>query len=200
LLFTPSLEQEIVLDAQPWLVGEAGDLDGDGMDDLATIDASSGDVGFIYGRRWSGETPLTPEFKVELELPLFQGLQDVSMGDIDGDGLPDLLLTINGLGSPIAFDFEGNPILSPESVTGIFVLRGTGERRLGRLKLSQDDRWQPRGIDLPSGPEAQLEVRVAGDIDGDGSHEVLTNVFAPNGTAEPELSMYLIPSTPRAPD
>ena len=200
LLFTPNIEQEIVLDAQPWLLGEAGDLDGDGMDDLAVVDANSGEVGFVYGQRWSGEMPLAPEFKVELELPGLQSVQNVATGDINGDGLPELLLTIMGLGSSIEFDSRGNPIASPQSVTAIYVLRGTGQRLLGTHKLSQDDRWQPRDVLLPSGPEAQIELSMAGDIDGDGSQDVLTNVLTTNGTARPDLQMYLIPSTPRSPD
>lgn len=79
------------------------------------------------------------------------------------------------------------------------LLRGTGERLRGDIQLSENDRW-----DLPvPRPDAHsiLQLVLGGDIDidGDGSQDILTGSLA-SDPFSPTGSVYLIPSTPRAPD
>jgi hypothetical protein len=63
----------------------AGDLDGDGLDDLLLLDDHTSQL--VYG-------PVPgPEVEADVELP---GLQAALPGDLDGDGLDDLLVEAEG--------------------------------------------------------------------------------------------------------
>jgi hypothetical protein len=83
----------------------------------------------------------------------------------------------------------------------VYVLRGTGERLSGAVQLSEDDRWTiPVKAPNPAAPGGSgvFNLLLAGDIDGDGSQEILTNLVPDDPTGSSPV--YLVPSTPRAPD
>lgn len=191
---------DITVTPESWVLGQAwGDLDGDDMDDIAILDPIHGSIAFVYGRRWSGEVQLDPQLQIELEMPGVQHVQGVSTGDIDGDGFPELLLNVQGL-SATEFDEFGAPLPAPQSLSAIYVLRGTGERLTGTVKLTPNERWQPRGVVFPNNPESMFELTIVGDVDGDGGQDVLTNSTAATPDGMSNIQMFLVPSTPRSPD
>jgi hypothetical protein len=82
----------------------SGDLNGDGRDDLVSSAARTGAGGAVQSLRlalhWSPETwPARPDFTrgdVNLEVPSKQPPVGIAVGDVDGDGMADLLLAGEG--------------------------------------------------------------------------------------------------------
>jgi hypothetical protein len=168
--------------------GYLGDLDGDGKDDLALMGRI--DVFEIaYGQRWSGESGPEPDltFSTAPDKRIYQA----AAGDVDGDGFPELLFNV----VDVPVDDMTTPTVTVTST--MYVLRGTGERLRGEIRLSENDRWDPP-VAKPAG-ESLITLVLGGDIDGDGSQEILTSSTSLGGLSE-NGPVYLIPSTPRAPD
>jgi hypothetical protein len=180
-------------DAEPLLAAQTlGDLDADGNDDLLVAGFAIG-LQITYGRRWSGEQQIEPELAISPEQPADQFIVGAAAGDLDGDGFPDLLLGAVGGLSP------ENASSSPAGLA--YVLRGTGKRLRGNITLSESDRWTP-AIAAPASVGAAarpiFNTQLAGDIDGDGSQDILTSVVVDDLTGA--SLAYLLPSTPRARD
>ncbi|MEG4108445.1 DUF4347 domain-containing protein, partial [Microcoleus sp. S13_C5] len=65
-----------------------GDINGDGKPDLATANFNSNNVSILLNRTTTGAT--TPTFATQVTFATNTGPNSVSIGDIDGDGKPDL--------------------------------------------------------------------------------------------------------------
>jgi hypothetical protein len=77
-------------DSLGWSIGDAGDLDGDGVHDIAA-GATARDAGRVY--LYSGRTGTTID-ELPGELPGdFFGFAVSSVGDLDGDRVPELLVS-----------------------------------------------------------------------------------------------------------
>jgi len=168
-----------------------GDLDGDGKYELLSINGADGSVSIIYGQRWSGEVTLEPELTLLVPAPDVQHVEDIATGDVDGDGFPELLLSISSYGGETL-----------DQASGIYVIRGTGERLVGRRQLNASYLWRgaPRSEMQEFAEGTLFEVTLSGDVDGDGGQEILTNLVAQHASGEPDISVFLVPSIPRAPD
>ncbi|HKU42764.1 MAG TPA: VCBS repeat-containing protein [Polyangiales bacterium] len=159
-----------------------GDLDGDGRDDLAVAGFGAG-FRVAYGRRWSGDAQIEPELAISFAGPGETYVANTAAGDLDGDGFPELILNVATQITPE----------QPFPSTAVYVVQGAGERLRGELRLSDADRWH--GLDSHADPGASgAHLMLAGDVDGDGGEELLTNriVTDPSET----LPIYLVPSTP----
>jgi hypothetical protein len=179
-----------------------GDLDGDGADDLALNDVAQ--LRILYGSpmRLSGLL-----FNPRIDLTLISpdtspsvAILDAHAGDVDGDGAADLVIQGKTSAGGAEAQLPSNRVL--------YTLRGTGARLTGEKLLSD-------GQILLLGPESDFAVivpervaflsggsalSVAGDVDGDGSVDVLSEGAAGAGVAVPGAAVTLIPSTPKAPD
>ncbi|MCK6526380.1 FG-GAP-like repeat-containing protein [Myxococcota bacterium] len=164
-------------------IGTAGDLDGDGLDEVvvgAPGEDSGGDgAGMVYvvwGDALSagGERPLgLADARIRGPHPGAElGASVASAGDVDGDGVPDLLVGAPGfqtggsLAPGRAYVFSG-ALLAPG---GLYTTGDAGTALAGE---AADDR-------------AGSAVAAAGDVDGDGIPDVA--VGAPGNDANGDSS------------
>ncbi len=145
----------------------AGDWDGDGVEDLmagAPNHNENGGYAYIFssemedatmdGALWAAEFPVTDSF---------WGQSMVGLGDIDDDGLDDVLISARKDSS------EGNNRGSISVILG-------GSDGIGTITIHADS----------NGDQFGLSVANAGDVDGDGVTDVL--VGAPYGDEDPTVS------------
>ncbi len=129
-----------------------GDLDGDGQPDIATENINGNSVS-ILRNLGSGGSITTNSFAPHVDLAGVGGGEQVVMGDVDGDGKLDLLVSAY---TAEAFSVFRN-ISTPGSLT--------------------TNSFAPR-IDFPTGGRAH---RVAlGDFDGDGRLDITATTEIPN--------------------
>jgi hypothetical protein len=168
-----------------------GDLDGDGAADMLVTDYDG--LGVVYGtrERWSGPTSIKKELAIHLDGS--SSLWGTTAGDIDSDGLPDLLV-----GGPLQTNSSdpSDPVLSD-----LYVIRGSGVRPTGAVSLTDGDKL----IRDSGGPSSATIsalgtlVTMAGDIDGDGSADVLTLAKTKTESGDEVSAAIVIPSTPMSP-
>jgi len=159
----------------------AGDVDGDGTDDLA-VSGAGGPAGRVHllrgplsGLRSLEEAELV--LRGEREDALGRGL---SAGDLDGDGIPDLVAGAPGAGEPeypVWGDGEG----------AVFVASGGTEGSVGAASLptalAGETEWDRAGD----------SVAVVGDVDGDGLPDLLVGgPRARHGTGVLEGAAWLV--------
>jgi len=143
----------------------AGDIDGDGFDDLVIerepmLDTSNGSVIFgtgegvyvFYGRpeRFASEVPLE---SADATFRITESIEAFPYGDVDGDGLADLVLSPDAYRAP---------------PPGSFLLRGRGERWSGTLGLADNATVLAGAYVTTAG-----WLNTPGDLDGDGLTEIL---------------------------
>ncbi len=127
----------------------AGDIDGDGTDELiVTPDNGGGARVKIFKMTANGLTPIADFFGITD--PDFRGGARAAIGDLNGDGKRDLIVTAGASGGPRVAVFDGRSIVS----------FGTP------LKMIDDffvfDAADRSGVNV-----------AAGDLDGDGKAELL---------------------------
>jgi hypothetical protein len=164
------------------------DLDADGRDDLV-LKGALDTFRVAYGQHWSGESEVEPELEISAGAPE-KSILEAAAGDLDGDGFPELLLSVIDLSqiNPVNRDFP----------MAVYVLRGTGERLRGEVQVSERDRWDVVIPELAQGASIS-RLLLAGDIDGDGSQDILTRLN-PADPAVETTSLYLVPNTLRTPN
>lgn len=165
-----------------WGGQHAGDLDGDGVDDLVfggqdadEVSVYGGMLFIVYGAATLPTGTLDPH-----TLPRFEGTSALTIaqrlaagGDLDGDGRSDVVVAGSGQG------FSG----------AAYVLYGSATRESGLNDVSGfDASFTGRGgLDAETG----AAVTFAGDLDGDGFDDVAFAGFE-NSTAFNEATVYLL--------
>ncbi|ODN69028.1 FG-GAP repeat protein [Methylobrevis pamukkalensis] len=167
------------------LVRSAGDVDGDGFDDVEVVD-SSGTLYYVYGRD-DGIGRVNLEnlnadngYKVttgeDLD-PYYWGFQPA--GDVNGDGHDDTILIL--------------PPASTGESARVFALYGT-DRPVYSVNL--DNLGAAQGFEITGPRHLDFYYVAAGDFNGDGLTDVITQT---GGTAtEPAVSYVVFGSTTQA--
>jgi hypothetical protein len=187
-------------DYQGAAVAGIGDVDLDGHDDFAAgapyHDGPVVDSGTL--RIWSGKTGV---LRIELS-PLFEehfGSHVARLGDVGGDGVPDVLVGAEHVGRAIVIDGATNFILHAWASTGPGRIRGAdlgdldGDGLPERAYAAAGDDTAGAGagtVHIHRGGDGALlermttnfgaafgrSVALAGDMDGDGRGEVIVGM------------------------
>jgi hypothetical protein len=147
-----------------------GDFNGDGSPDLAVADFNyAGPFSYVGMLLNQGDGTFQP---VQLVPVSFPAARSVTVGDFNGDGIPDLAVA-DGLGS--------NGILDQTYPAGMTILLGNGDgtfRNAGQYKSPA----------TPGGGTVNPEFITAGDLNSDGITDLIVcnydhniNVFLGNG-------------------
>ncbi len=177
--------------ADAWMWGEAGrymgisvdglgDVDGDGLDDVLFaaygLDAFTG-VSYVLvrpGRRRELD-PSDADATLVGEKPnAYAGISTASAGDVDADGLRDIL--IGASRQDEATDATGAAYLVHGGVTGT-------------LSLSDAD---ARFVGENAGDEAGARVSGAGDVDADGHDDILVGAWGNDEGGGAAGAAYLV--------
>ncbi len=146
----------------------AGDIDGDGKPDLVTANRTTNDVSVL---RNTG-TPGSFSFAAKLDFATGTGPTSVAIGDIDGDGKPDLAVanTNNNTGGPSTVS-----ILRNTSSAGAVSFDAQATFAVGA---------NPRSV-------------VLGDFDGDGKLDLVV-ANSETSSANPTLTISVLRNTSTA--
>lgn len=129
-----------------------GDLDGDGKPDLATGDNSFNRVTVLRNISVSGSIT-SSSFAFRVDFPTENFPYDVAIGDLDGDGKPDLAVAANG-GNAVS-------VLRNTSVSGTIAFAS---------KVDYITGGAPRSVAI-------------GDIDGDGKPDLVVTNYSTNSVS-----------------
>ncbi len=129
----------------PWSVA-IGDLDGDGKPDLAVANYSSNSISVLRNTGTAGSIT-TSSFAAKIDLTTAANPYSVALGDLDGDGKPELVTANSGTGA-----------------NSVSVLRNTGTAAGSVSFAAKTD------FTTGAGP---WSVAI-GDVDGDGKPDLVT--------------------------
>ena len=185
LIYGPVLGDIDLATADARLLGEAGDLaghsvagagdvNGDGFDDL--IVGADGHDGY-RGAAYLIHGPVAGDIDLAMASARFLGEASsdagwavAAAGDINGDGLDDLLIGAKGLNG-----HDGGAYLIFGPAAGDVDLANADVRFLGA-----------------TGSQLGISVASAGDVDGDGRIDVLLGAWAHDGSATSSGAAYLM--------
>jgi subtilisin family serine protease len=176
-------------DNSGWSVSPAGDVNGDGFDDIligAKGNFEGGVVGagqtyLIFGKAsgWSADTPLSQadaSFIGEMQFD-YSGYSVAAAGDVNGDGYDDMLIGAYGN------DADG----SNAGKTYLIFGKATGWAM--DTPLSQSD---ASFIGETQSSYSGYSVAPAGDVNGDGFDDILIGAYANNEGGDFSGQTYLI--------
>ena len=146
---------------------EIVDLDGDGKEDVAVANFSSSMISVFRNTSVSG----TPSFATRVDYISGVQPQDISIGDIDGDGKPDIAAGNANFGAGVT----------------VSVLRNTSTS--GTIDASS---FAPK-VDFTT-PLNPIQATIV-DVDGDGAPELIS---ANGGAASISVFRNITPTTPAA--
>ena len=171
---------EDTLDTAGSSVASAGDVDGDGLDDLlvgspaSDLGGSGSGVAYLVFGPVTGDLDLAgADARLIGDASDEAGRSVASAGDVDGDGLDDLL--VGAPGCDVAGADAGAAYLLVRSVAGDVALSGADARLLGDS----------------AGDEAGWSVAGAGDVDADGFDDLAVGALYDATTDTDAGAVYL---------
>ena len=191
-------------------VSSAGDVDGDGLDDLiigapagaagpgesylvtaadlAAADAADGTTDGVIDLDNVNEQSTSYQF-IGVELTDRSGVSVSSAGDVDGDGLDDLII-----GGNIANDLEGESFLiTAADLTAADAADGTTDGVIDLDNVNEQSTSYQFISETEAGSSG-FAVSSAGDVDGDGLDDLIIGALQANvGGSDPGAG-YLITS------
>jgi len=183
-------------------IAAVGDVNGDGIPDLLATGAYySAYLGgrtrswVVYGQRTPGVVDLAqPGHGYEISLPGYHFLTAAGIGDVNGDGIPDL-----AIGDPMAepmtvrrtFRIGKRRFVRKETVYNGRVFVVYGQRNAAPVDLAH----LGRGGYVIDGPRGgQLSSTLAGDLNGDGRPDLLVGAPGAGDPAGPASSPPYAPT------
>lgn len=160
------------LPAQRRIVG-LGDVDGDGIDDFALANRSGAPITIVFGeagsrptsiRHTASSTARTLQIHPRFGEAFYEG---PSAGDVNGDGISDIVLSSSLGGTHRLF------ILFGRSRAAWRTTAPAGSYFLDTLDPGAAGRPGDVMLNAPVGGESFESVAIAGDVDQDGAEEIL---------------------------
>ena len=144
------------------------DVNVDGKPDLAVVNASGGTVSIFLDTTGSGAT--TPTFAAKLDLSAIAS--SVAMGDLNGDGEPDLVVVVPGTAVSVFLDTTTSGATTPSFAAKVDFAAGLGAGSVAIADLNGDGEPDLAVVNACSNAEPGCSNSIS----------VFLNTTAPNAT------------------
>ena len=149
-----------------------GDLDGDGKLDFAVTNVNSNTVSLFRNTSVNGSIT-SGSFSPRIDYATGTVPDGVAIGDLDGDGRPELVVANEGSGNVSVFRNIGSPPIAPESLSAV---GGNSQATLGWFRNAEPDflRYRIYGGTSPN-PTVKIDSTTGGISDTLKTITSLTN-------------------------